>query len=83
MWPFSKKKGNILSKARKLTKEGKEKLINKTVDELIKAIMLKAKAGKTSISEHINDDILDEVVKLIREEGFDVKEDDWYISISW
>lgn len=49
MWPFNKKE-NLLSKARKLTKEGKEKTIKETVNELKKAIMLKAKEGKTSIT---------------------------------
>lgn len=82
MWPFNKKE-NLLSKARKLTKEGKEKTIKETVNELKKAIMLKAKEGKTSITEHVDEDIRDEVLKLIQKEGFEVKAEDWYAIISW
>ena len=82
MWPFNKKE-NLLSKARKLTKEGKEKTIKETVNELKKTIMLKAKEGKTSIAEHVDEDIRDEVLKLIQKEGFEVKAEDWYAIISW
>ena len=85
MWPFSKKKNkeNILGKVRKLTKEGKEKAIRKTVENLMSSIIKYAKKGKTSITEEIDEGIKDEVLKLIQEEGFEAKVDDWYISIKW
>lgn len=88
MWLFSKKKDKetLLSKVRKLTKEGKEKAIKEAVESLIKEIILRAKEGKTSLTEEIEDNIKDEVLKLIQEEGFTAKIDygcGYYIRIKW
>lgn len=82
MW--GKEKENILSKVKKLTKEGKEKAIKETIEELIKSIIQYAKRGKNSMLEHIDENIKDEVLKLIQEKGFEVRTDDSYFtSISW
>ena len=85
MWPFSKKE-NLLSKAKKLTKGGKEKAIKEAVEYLIKRIMICAKQGKSTISEPIEEDIRGEVLKLIQKEGFEAELDRryiWFINISW
>ena len=82
MW--GKKKETLLDKVRKLTKEGKEKAIKETVEELTKSIISYAKRGKNSMIEHIDENIKDEVLKLIKEKGFKVRTDDSYFTtINW
>lgn len=86
MWPFSKKKENLPGKARKFTKEGKEKAIKEAIEFLIERIMICAKRGKSSVSEPIEEDISEEVLELIRKEGFEARLDRgyiWFIRISW
>ena len=85
MWPFSKKE-SILDKARKVAKEGKEKAIKEAIEFLIKRIMIYAKRGKSSVSEPVEEDIREEVLKLIQEEGFEAELERryiWWIHISW
>lgn len=86
MWPFSKKKENLPGKARKFTKEGKEKAIKEAMEYLINRIMICAKKGKNTITEPIEEDIREEVLELIQKEGFKARLDSgyiWFIRISW
>ena len=95
MWPFSKKE-NLLSEIRRITKEGREKAIKNTVKDLIESMRERAKQGMTSANAYVEEDIKDEVLKIMREKGFDAElvsersyeedeEDEWeyYIRIKW
>ena len=73
MWIFGKKKESLLSEIRRITKEGREKTIKDTVKELIEDMKFCAKRGRTCAHTYVEEDIKDEVLKIMREKGFDVE----------
>ena len=78
MWPFGKKKESLLSEIRRITKEGREKAIKNAVKDLIESMRERAKQGMTSANAYVEEDIKDEVLKIMREKGFDAEFEDKY-----
>ena len=86
MWPFGKKKENLLSEIRRITKEGREKAIKNAVKDLIESMRERAKRGMTSANAYVEEDIREEVLELIQKEGFEAELERryiWWIHISW
>ena len=90
MWIFGKKKESLLSEIRRITKEGREKAIKNAVKDLIKSMRERAKRGLTSANAYVEEDIKDEVLKIMREKGFVAEfegrykdECDSYIYVNW
>lgn len=90
MWIFGKKKESLLSEIRRITKEGREKAIKNAVKDLIESMRERAKRGMTSANAYVEEDIKDEVLKIMREKGFDAEfeakykdECESYIYVNW
>lgn len=90
MWPFGKKKESLLSEIRRITKEGREKAIKNAVKDLIESMHERAKRGLTSANAYVEEDIKDEVLKIMREKGFTAEfeggcedECESYIYVNW